>query len=102
MNSSRIANFNLAFWLAGALSLSPAALAADDSPAEAATTRTQTTTVAAPEADKKLSNDAIALLRAQLAAQQKQIEQLKQTLEAQQKMLDQTLNAGTSAAALEI
>jgi hypothetical protein len=73
---------NLALWLGAVLSLSPVALAADGNPAEApaATITTQS--------DKNLSNDAIAQLRAQLAAQQKQIEQLKQALEAQQKMLD--------------
>ena len=40
-----------------------------------------------------MSADAIAALKAQLASQQKQIEQLRQTLEMQQRLLERTLSA---------
>ncbi len=100
MNRSKLANLTFALWLAGTMALSSAAMAADGNPAEAgATTRTESTTAANPQTDKNLSNEAIAQLKAQLAAQQKQIEQLRQALEAQQKMLDGTTgNKGTAPA----
>ncbi len=98
MNSKTIASRSLALWLGAFLSFGSVALAADSNAEEAAAT-TRTQTAAAPaEADKNLSNEAIAQLKAMLAAQQKQIEQLKQALDSQQKMLDRTLTSGTAVA----
>jgi len=99
VNRSRIATLNLFFCLAGVLSLSSAAIAADGNPGEAAATNRTQNAAATMETDKNLSADAIAQLRALLASQQKQIEQLKQALESQQKMLDRTVNSGTTVAA---
>ncbi len=47
--------------------------------------------------DSALSDDALAALKAQLAAQQTQIEQLRQTLETQQRLLDRALKASAPA-----
>jgi hypothetical protein len=72
---------SLAWWLAGILALTTPGIAADKEEAGGFTDKAQAAGQAAGE---------IARLKAQLAAQQAQIEQLRVTLEQQQKLLEKT------------
>ena len=69
------------------------AFGADDAAGES------TSTTVSPAKGASLSSDDIAQLKAQLAAQQQQIEQLRLALEVQQKLLNRTL--GANAAVVE-
>ncbi|MBV8817558.1 MAG: hypothetical protein JO022_04320, partial [Acidobacteriaceae bacterium] len=79
----RLANRRVAMCVAGLLVLDSALLATDE----------ETKRESAPA--QVLSSEEVAALKAQLAAQQSQIDQLRKALEKQQKLLEQSVSGST-------
>lgn len=94
MNLGRLNNFKSILGLAGVLALTLPVYAADPAD-EAAATRPQV--AAKQDGDKAMAADVIEALKLQLAAQQKQIDELKTALTNQLKMIEGVSASNASA-----
>ncbi len=98
MIRSRFRNLKIIATLLSIVSVIPSGFAADGSEAANPGTGSRTATTETKESNTALTSDELLQLKAQIAVQQQQIEQLIKTLAAQQKLLERN-TGGTSAPA---